>query len=362
MESKKRLQYLDWTKGLGILMVTYGHITSLSNPIDDWMSLFKVTVFFVVAGFILAMSGKYKERSFKEYALKQLRSLGIPYVTFSVVALIVRMIEAVIKHKSKTKILKSFILAFITMRGIHTLWFLPILFFSELIFYWVLKQDKKWMHGVLLVVPIILALVFQPIFASWYAKGIDFKFIPPHSMRMMVIVAWVLLTFLKSVIATWFLDIGFLAYKYYGHITDTAKKAMIGVVLSALTVGMAMITKKVDYNNMAFGTIPLLFFVGGATGSFGAMCIFEVLEKKISMPILNYFGRNSLILMCTQRSLMTVNLAVYLTKKIGKLPEVFCLKYVGLTLISLVIVLAVTFVIIEVINRYLPFMIGRKQA
>ena len=36
MEKKKRIKYIDLAKALGILMVTWGHITKLGNPVDTW--------------------------------------------------------------------------------------------------------------------------------------------------------------------------------------------------------------------------------------------------------------------------------------------------------------------------------------
>lgn len=36
MDKKRRIKYIDLCKGLGILMVTWGHITKLDNPVDTW--------------------------------------------------------------------------------------------------------------------------------------------------------------------------------------------------------------------------------------------------------------------------------------------------------------------------------------
>lgn len=36
MDRKRRIKYIDLCKGLGILMVTWGHITKLGNPVDTW--------------------------------------------------------------------------------------------------------------------------------------------------------------------------------------------------------------------------------------------------------------------------------------------------------------------------------------
>ena len=49
MDKKRRIKYIDLCKGLGILMVTWGHITKLDNPVDTWAASFKMAIFFVAA-------------------------------------------------------------------------------------------------------------------------------------------------------------------------------------------------------------------------------------------------------------------------------------------------------------------------
>ena len=45
MDRKRRIKYIDLCKGLGILMVTWGHITKLDNPVDTWAASFKMAIF-----------------------------------------------------------------------------------------------------------------------------------------------------------------------------------------------------------------------------------------------------------------------------------------------------------------------------
>ena len=41
----ERKKYLDAAKGWGILMVVFGHITKLGNPMDIWFGAYKLAVF-----------------------------------------------------------------------------------------------------------------------------------------------------------------------------------------------------------------------------------------------------------------------------------------------------------------------------
>ena len=47
----ERKKYLDAAKGWGILMVVFGHITKLGNPIDIWFGAYKLAVFYFVSGY-----------------------------------------------------------------------------------------------------------------------------------------------------------------------------------------------------------------------------------------------------------------------------------------------------------------------
>ena len=45
---KERIGYVDAAKGLGMLLIMLGHITKYDNPVDLWMSSFKVVILYYV--------------------------------------------------------------------------------------------------------------------------------------------------------------------------------------------------------------------------------------------------------------------------------------------------------------------------
>ena len=79
----ERKKYLDAAKGWGILMVVFGHITSLGNPIDIWFGAYKLAVFYFVSGYLLAMRQSFRKMSTGEYIKKHAKSLLIPYFGYS---------------------------------------------------------------------------------------------------------------------------------------------------------------------------------------------------------------------------------------------------------------------------------------
>lgn len=87
---KERIAYVDAAKGLSILMIALGHITKLGNPVDLWMSSFKVSIFYIISGFLMCYTGSVKKRSFREFTGNIIKSLGVPYLAFSVLVLFLK--------------------------------------------------------------------------------------------------------------------------------------------------------------------------------------------------------------------------------------------------------------------------------
>lgn len=123
MDRKRRIKYIDLCKGLGILMVTWGHITKLGNPVDTWAASFKMAIFFVAAGYLIRYADSYRTQTLKGYAVKLLKSLMLPYVLFSILSIGFRFATMIMKHRIDIPAIKSYILATITLRGTFALWF-----------------------------------------------------------------------------------------------------------------------------------------------------------------------------------------------------------------------------------------------
>ena len=159
MDKKRRIKYIDLCKGLGILMVTWGHITKLDNPVDTWAASFKMAIFFVAAGYLIRYADSYRTQTLKGYSVKLLKSLMLPYVLFSILSIGFRFATMIMKHRIDIPAIKSYILATITLRGTFALWFLPVLFIAEILFFCLIKYLPKWMRIVILIV--------IPVFGIW---------------------------------------------------------------------------------------------------------------------------------------------------------------------------------------------------
>lgn len=350
MENKKRIKYIDLAKGLGILMVTWGHITKLGNPVDTWGASFKIPIFFITAGYLVCFANSYNNLTLKKYTGKLFKSLGIPYLTFSLASIGFRFISMVMKHAIDMSAIKSYIYATITLRGAFALWFLPVLMIAEVIFFCVMKYLPKWMRSLMLILPLIL---------SWqYIKMIDqWKVVMDPLMYERI--TFITLTLVRAMVAIWFLYIGYLGCKLWKRIHNSYIRLSLGILFTGINFITSQINTGVDFNNMALGIQPFMFFSNAILGSFGALLLFEFLENHLRFTVLNYIGKNSLVLMVTQRPFYIISTAAAGWKIISGMPGVLEWRYYFDCIGILAIVLIIEYSVITFINKKASFVIGR---
>ena len=313
MDKKRRIKYIDLCKGLGILMVTWGHITKLDNPVDTWAASFKMAIFFVAAGYLIRYADSYRTQTLKGYSVKLLKSLMLPYVLFSILSIGFRFATMIMKHRIDIPAIKSYILATITLRGTFALWFLPVLFIAEILFFCLIKYLPKWMRIVILIV--------IPVFGIWESYFIRHLIVSVDPLTFERI-SFLILPISKALIALWFLEIGHIGCMLFSKVTSREIRFMIGLV----------------------------FTIGN---------IFEFLEDYVTFTILNYFGKNSLVLMCTQRPFYIISTATAGWKIISGMPGIMAWRYYIDCLGAMILVMIIEYSIITFVNTKAKFLIGR---
>lgn len=77
-----RSRVLDITKGIGIVLVVWAHAR---GPFSRYMYLFHMPLFFLVSGYLFN-----RGCSLKEFILKKIKSLYIPFIVWNILGGIVR--------------------------------------------------------------------------------------------------------------------------------------------------------------------------------------------------------------------------------------------------------------------------------
>lgn len=355
---KERIKYIDATKGIGMLMIMLGHITVYDNPVDTWMSSFKVSLFYIISGFLMSYSGSVKGRNFKNFLSKLLNSLALPYLMFSIIGIIFKTACVLLKHQPMTEVFSVFweyLMDCIFLKGINSMWFIPSLFIGEIVFFWIVRSPKviKIIYGIFGVFAITLTNMLTG-FIENTITAVSLSWIKEDVIRLINATG-------KSLCAAWFIGAGYIIYIFYKKIKGKNIKLALGSILSLINIVLSQINLDVDINSLKEGTHTYLFYICGIIGTLGAIMILDYLSSYINMDLINYLGKNSLIIMCTHTVLGMRSVAYSGWSYVAYMPDTGNLEYIFKCLIVLIILIFIECGIITFINRYCPFLIGKSK-
>ena len=140
----QRNESLDILKGIGIILVVLAHIISREN-INSFIYLFHMPLFFFVSGMTMYYSYK-QDIKFKDYLLKKVKNILLPYFIFSLIWFVYwYIIERKIRSQMDISAIGNFVNIFVAKVDMSlyspnvVMWFLPCLFMSEMLFYFLMK-------------------------------------------------------------------------------------------------------------------------------------------------------------------------------------------------------------------------------
>jgi len=151
----KRVPFLDIAKGITIILVVIGH-SSLPHVVSKWIWSFHVPLFFMVSGMLFS---KEKYPTFLKFTSNRLKLLAIPFILFSIIVLYIYSLI------DKNISLNSFLN--VGWQGI-ALWFIPVLFLTELLYYSICKFKPILILFILIILTIVgYYLYIQNVHFGW---------------------------------------------------------------------------------------------------------------------------------------------------------------------------------------------------
>lgn len=346
--TKNRLDYLDVSKGLGILFIVFFHTTSIDNIpyLYKWLRSFSVIIFYFISGYLLSYTNKTSV-SVRECIKKRLRSLILPYLYFSLIIIAFDTILVLLGFYDKMQIVKDIFMT-ITLRGIGTLWFLPSLFIGEVIFH-TFKINGN--HKSILVkgaISVVIAIIISIIVTNLNNGGLIFDIL---STPFIVIA--------KGLFAVTFIILGYYFNYFHEKFRNKyEKKQLLSIGFISLIFGflLSQFNIMTDINHAVIGN-PLLYLVCGIFSSVGWILTTECVSNKgnIILRISKFYGKNSLIVMLTHYSL--------LIPIIKSILNVVC-EGINVSVFQTILFLMVVLFqipIIFIINKYLGFLISKKS-
>ena len=247
-----RKKYLDNAKGIAIIFVIIGHIFYPATIFKRWFYSFHLPIFFIISGMLLYKNCT-QEKELNLKMSKKIKSLGIPYLTFSFLSTIAIALLSIIKGESKNIIIdgiKNNVKAILLLRGVKATWFLPCLFLSIFLFYIIYNtcKNKK-------LVPIIITILFFIPFLKIDFVSISCKLI---LYRAFIACAWI--------------AIGFYSYKTIESLNINVLYLLLGFILSLLYIRLNK--NLFDLCSLSLYD-PLLYILSGLLGSFCFILLFK---------------------------------------------------------------------------------------
>lgn len=315
----ERNKAIDIAKGIAIICMVVGHCYCEHNYVLQIIYAFHMPFFFIASGILYgAKSSGSVCIDFK----KQCGKLLTPYFFFEIAFTLFVTILSRSVDTLPEKIIHVF-----TLDGVTVTWFLPCLLIAEVIFTWIINniKPKKLCIGVFVLLVLIGTVV---------RGGGTFLFILRRS----------------------FVGTGFLAIGYYGknlYLTKSKKSLLSIAALSFLI--LALVNGPISMVTETYAN-PVLFIINGCLGSFVLIQVCILLNTKVKLSEIEYFGTHTMEILCTHM------FAVEIIRLIDYKVFNDVLKTLGIFegIVFGCLILLIMKRIIPLCNRFLWFAFGRK--
>lgn len=339
---KERIRYIDAFKGLCILLICLNHF-NIELPWWFYMTTgtFRLTGFFFVTGFILSL--KDRQWDLKQTFKKRVRQLGIPYLWFSLLLLVVTILWVAIGHLDAERIPIE-LFKTLCLRGIGTLWFLPVLFFSELVFCFVMSKRGVMRYATLIfcIGMSLLAVHAYNLFTdTMQPTALD------HTKDTLM------LPYVHAFRYWLTIFLGFWGGKLMVSILSGPRWRKCR--MSATIFSITLLAVGFTLNYLVSACEPIVWVsVLTSIVSMGVLLLFHSIEGSAITRFFAFWGVNSLILMCTHYTI-TLELCKIIDHSIFGMND-----FVGTrTFAYFFLCILATYPMVNFFNRKVPFFLGK---
>lgn len=382
---KKRVTYLDLAKGIGIILVVLGHMENINAGLRTWISSFHMPLFFVISGMLIALKNEDKKlivqdsategrwSGLKTLTLKKARGILVPYAWFSLIYIPIDIMNLFIENVDKHTFIQN-IFDSLTFSGISVMWFLPALFIAEVAALFVIafinytiqlsgKNKDVILKLIILAAGLIISLASFGIWNKVFRPTYDAN---AGSFVMCTLLGFVRVIF-RGLAMSYHVLIGYVMYMVMAYVdaklTERNKKGELSAQALSLIAGVIIFTLNLSFyakngdvdNHFLTVSNMLLYYVCAFLGS---MAIILICKGFDSIKPIDFLGRNSLIIMATHLQcyilyagiLIAIAIDVYVTR---------AKSYIYM-FNSVLFTMLIEAVIILIINKFFPFIVGKK--
>lgn len=347
--SKKRLEYIDAAKCIGIFLMVLGHTAASRSKLGAWIFSFHMPLFFILNGYVNKnCSMNFIE--FKAFLIKQIKAYIIPYLLFALinchVVLDAHVVEGILYGSRNSLLLAD---------TSSALWFLPTLFLANIFYQMIViaesrltkKYDKKQVKIAIFFV--IITLLFLGLLLDYtpnttgyrYFLGVDIALVGLFFIYFGSKIKSLLEHLLADKSNLWTLSLSFLLF-----------------ILGVITMFMnndAINSEEFFHVSMALGFYGNNFFF-----LLSALCTSTsiiLISNYFTFKIFTYIGANTLLILGMQDIVLN-RLNYFVTEVMGVVIDGsnYILVSIEITIIALLIL---TF-FMPLVNYFAPNLVGKK--
>lgn len=265
VELYKRLDWIDIAKSLAIILMVAGH-TSIPELLSKWIWSFHMPLFFIVSGML------YNEQKYTDFTsiwIARTYSILLPYMFFSIV--VCAGYQGTVYY-NPIELLRGW--------DGYALWFMPVLFFSELIF----NRLVSWSQNNR---PIILTTVLLFSILGWWLSSRNY-----HIAFKMEVIPF----------AIFFYGFG---YCFKDRLKTCRTTLAMTFLMLMLNFAVSQLLPKLDMCINQFGQYPLNL-LNALLGTIGIFSISKLIDKKNCLymkQLLIWCGQNTLLFMALSQLL-----------------------------------------------------------
>lgn len=323
---KERIVWIDIAKGISIILVALGHMGIVNIPFfGEWLSSFRMPFFFFVSGILFST-----KNDISLFLKKRIRSLIRPYIIFSFIVLFYYYFEGIYTYNDIIdRILNGW--------GGYALWFIPVLFFTQLCWY-IIKKNMNANRSLAIILLSGVAGIISSLCIGYIRYNI--------------------LLVLTSVL---YFGLGnLLKCKLVEEFKNKSSEYLIKYLFTSFMLSLSYVlnfTRIIDYssNQLGYG-VPSI--ISGISGALFICITVNLIIKNIKVEtnllcnILVFAGKNSYIILAFHQLLLS-----YCTLHMRTIIE----NYYIYKLIEFVIVGFCCYILIFIINNYMPWVIGKEK-
>lgn len=328
-KTKRRIEWIDVVKCICILFIMLGHFSFIPDRIATFWSPFCLTAFLFCSGYTFHL-----EKDYGTFLKKRFFQIIIPMLWMGAIIILSRLILTFNEHISIWAEIKNF---FIQIRGNgDEMWFLALMFGTDLFFYLIVLtlKEKK----------IIIFATFMLFILSYI-----------YSVKINIPLPWHIQMYGS---ACFFMALGYAfkgkAEKIFDKYNSLILFAISFIIFLVLWLKFVIFGTYQPVSFYNFGN-DLFYYFAQILSSLIALISVSKLFKYPKFIL--YMGQNTLILYGLHgklESLYEKGIGDFIVK--DNIISQFTFGIVGVIIISMLLM-----VICYIINKYLPFLIGREN-